>query len=65
MIVRKTIMNIDVKISCIKREIKRRKKFYSELVKNGKMEKDYAAIEIATMQSVLETLTQLKGIIDG
>jgi len=56
-------MHIDTKIDCIKREIKRRKKYYPVLVKNGHIEQNVADSEIAIMQEVLNTLTQLKGII--
>jgi hypothetical protein len=56
-------MHIDTKIKCVKKEIKRRKKYYPLIVENGKMDQEYADQEIAVMTQVLETLTQLKGII--
>lgn len=58
-------MDIDIKIRCVKREIKRRKKFFPLLVADGKLSKDRAEFEIAAMQAVLETLTQLRGMTDG
>ena len=57
-------MNIDSKISCVKRELKRRKKFYPAMVKDGKFDQEFADLEIHAMQKVLETLTQLKGFIE-
>ena len=56
-------MNIDTKIDCVKREIKRRKKFYPLMVRDGKITQEEADFELATMQSVMETLTQLKGMV--
>ena len=58
-------MNIETKIDCVKREIKRRKKFYPKLVEEGKFEQEWADIELATMQAVLETLTNMKGALDA
>jgi len=56
-------MNIDTKIKCVRKEVKRRKKFYPYLIENGKLTQEEADLEIATMLEVLETLTQLKGMI--
>lgn len=56
-------MNIDTKIECAKREVKRRKKFYPYMVKAEKLTQEEADFEIATMQEILETLTQFKGMV--
>ena len=58
-------MNIDTKIECLKREIKRRKKFYPYMVKDEKLTQEEADFETATMQAILETLTQLKGMVSA
>jgi len=58
-------MHIDSKIECVKREIKRRKKFYPKLVEDGKFEQEWADLELASMQAVLETLTNIKGALDA
>ena len=58
-------MNIDTKIECVKREIKRRKKFYPKLVESGKFNQEWADAEITAMQAVLETLTNMKGALDA
>lgn len=58
-------MNIDTKIDCVRRELKRRKKFYPKMVADGKVDQEWADIEISVMLSVLETLTQLKGMVGG
>ena len=56
-------MTIDIKIECVRREIRRRKKYYPVLVDEGKMTKEETDQELATMQAVMETLTQLKSIV--
>jgi len=56
-------MHIDTKIKCIKNEIHRRKKCYPMIIENGKMTQEYADQEIEVMRQVLQTLTQLKGMI--
>jgi hypothetical protein len=58
-------MNIETKIECVRREIKRRKKFYPLMIEDGKLKQENADFEIATMQAIFETLTQLKGIISA
>jgi hypothetical protein len=58
-------MNIDTKIECAKREVKRRKKFYPYMVKTEKLTQEEADFEIATMQEILETLTQFKGMVSA
>jgi hypothetical protein len=58
-------MNIDTKIECVKREIKRRKKFYPLIVRDEKLTQEEADFELATMHAVLETLTQLKGMVSA
>jgi hypothetical protein len=55
-------MHINTKIKCIKNEIHRRKKCYPMIVENGKMDQEYADQEIEVMSQVLQTLTQLKGM---
>jgi len=56
-------MHIDTKIKCVKSEIKRRKKYFPMLVRGGKMKQADADQEIQSMISVLETLTQLRGMV--
>ena len=56
-------MTIDIKFECVRREIRRRKKYYPVLVDEGKMTKEETDQELATMQAVMETLTQLKSIV--
>lgn len=56
-------MNIDSKIRCVKSEIKRREKCYPLIILDGRMNQDYADLEIETMKQVLQTLTQLKGLV--
>lgn len=56
-------MTLDDQINCIKREIKRRKKFYPLMVRDGKLTQDEANLELCTIQAALETLTQLKGLL--
>ena len=56
-------MHIDTKIKCVKQEVKRRKRYYPYLIENGKLTQEEADQEIQTMLSVVETLTQLKGIV--
>ena len=56
-------MHIDTKIKCIKNEIYRRKKCYPMIIESGKMTQEYADQEIEVMRQVLQTLTQLKGMI--
>jgi len=51
------------KIECVKREVKRRERMYPHLVKEGKLSENDAISELIVMQEVLETLTQLKGLI--
>jgi len=58
-------MHIDTKIKCIKGEIQRRKKTYPKLVEIGRISQEQADREIETMRHVLQTLTQLKGMIEG
>ena len=58
------MMNIDTKINCVKAEIKRRKKFYPSLVEKEKLTRRQADQNIEEMLSVLQTLTQLKSIVD-
>ena len=58
-------MDINTKIKCVEREIKRRKKFYPLLVESKKMTQEEADIEIAVMMSVYQTLTQLNGVLNG
>lgn len=55
--------NIDTKIYCAKREINRRKRVYQYMVKDEKLTQEEADFEIAAMQAILETLTQLKGMV--
>jgi hypothetical protein len=56
-------MTIDRQIECLKREVKRRQKFYPYLIENGKLTQDEADLEITLMQKAMETLTQLKGLV--
>ena len=56
-------MKIDDQIACVKAEVTRRKAIFPIQVKNGKMHKNTAVAELHLMQTVLETLTQLKGIV--
>ena len=58
-------MNLDIQIECVKKEVNRRKRKYKTLVEEGSMSQERATAEIATFQAVLETLTQLKGILKG
>lgn len=58
-------MHIDTKIKCVKSEIQRRKKTFPKLVEIGRISQDRADREIETMNHVLQTLTQLKGMIEG
>jgi hypothetical protein len=55
-------MNIDTKIKCVKKEVQRRKKYFPYLIENGKLTQEEADLELFTMQEVLETLTQFKGV---
>ena len=56
-------ITIDAQIKCVEREIKRRRHYFPKLVADGKLSEDGATAEIAVMQAVLETLTQLRGIV--
>lgn len=58
-------ITISVQIECVRREIRRRKKYYPILVDEGKMEQQDVDQELAVMQSVMETLTQLRGMVKG
>lgn len=57
------IIPIDAQIKAVKREIKRRTKIFPSLVTNGKLTEAESLSEITAMQSVLETLTCLRGIV--
>jgi phage gp45-like len=56
-------MGIDQQIRCLANEVKRRKKNYPKLVGKGLMTEVDASYEIQAMQAALETLTQLKGMV--
>jgi hypothetical protein len=58
-------IGISVQIECIRREIRRRKKYYPLLVEGGKMSQEDVDQELAVMRSVMETLTQLRGMVKG
>lgn len=58
-------MNIDLQIECVKKELLRRKRRYPLLIEAEKMSEDYAELEILKMQKVMETLSQLKGLVGG
>ena len=55
--------SIDEQINSVKREVKRRKKIFPHLVESGKMTEENSGYELSIMQNVLETLTQLKGLV--
>lgn len=57
-------MGIDQQIRCLMNEIKRRKRKYPKLVETGIMTEADSLYEIQTMQAALETLTQLKGMVN-
>jgi hypothetical protein len=57
-------MTIKERIDCVKRELDRRKRFFPRYVEMEKMSDKTAGYEIACMESVLQTLTQLKGIVE-
>ncbi len=57
-------MNIDSQIACVKAEVRRRKVVFPILVEKGKMDSSEAILQQHLMQTVLETLTQLKGIVE-
>ena len=56
-------VSIELQIQCVKKELKRRKKIFPALVESGKLNQDYSDLELSKMQDVLETLTQLKGLL--
>jgi hypothetical protein len=57
-------MNLDSKIECVKRELRRRKKFYPGAIERGILKQKECDYEIAAMEEVLKTLTQLRGIVN-
>lgn len=57
-------VSIDLQIKCVKAELKRRKKVFPYLIESEKLKQDEADLEISKMQDVLETLTQLKGLVE-
>lgn len=56
-------ISIDEQIKCVEREMSRRRHYLPELVAKEKLSDELATAEIARMQAVLETLTQLRGLI--
>ena len=55
-------MGIEEQIKCVKREYQRRKRLFPKLVEDGKMSRDRSQAEIARMQAVMETLSQLRAL---
>jgi hypothetical protein len=57
--------NISIKrqIQCMRDEIDRSKRIFPLLVADGKMDEDFAELKIITLQAVLQTLTQLNGLV--
>ncbi len=51
---------IDEQIECVRREIAMRQRVYAAWVKKGTMTQDKAAHEIACMEAVHRTLTQVR-----
>ena len=58
-------MNIDSQIKCLKREIDRRKEVFPKLIESGRIRQDTADLEIESMRAAYQTLTQLKGLVNG
>lgn len=54
---------IEDQIETVRREAKRRHKIFPHLIEKGALSKNDADLEIGKMESVLRTLTQLKGIV--
>ncbi|HEX20689.1 MAG TPA: hypothetical protein ENG78_07720 [Acidiferrobacteraceae bacterium] len=48
-------------IACAEREVAMRKRAYPRFVENGNIRQDKADREIEVMESIVETLKQLKG----
>ena len=57
--------SLDMQIACLKKELKRRKVKYPLFVEEGKMPQDRCVLEIQLMSDALQTLTQLRGILNG
>jgi hypothetical protein len=56
-------MKLDKQIDCVKRELVRRDFSYPGLLRAGRISAETATLEQYYMQQVLETLTQLRGIV--
>jgi hypothetical protein len=54
-------VSMDEMIGCAKRELMMRKRFYPKWVANGRMDRDKADQEIASMAAILEHLLQAGG----
>ena len=59
------IITFDQQIQCVTAEWERRVRFFPKFVAAGKMEQDRATAEIAAMDAVRQTLTQLRGLLGG
>jgi hypothetical protein len=59
----KMTITIDQQIKCLAKEVKRRKKVFPALIEQGRLTDENATIEIVTMQQALQTLTQLRGLV--
>lgn len=57
-------ISLERQIKCVRAEVKRRKKIFPYLVEDKKISQETADLGIASMQDVLETLTQLKGLVE-
>lgn len=57
------MISINDQITCLEMEVKRRKTIFPRLIEEGKISKEKAFMEIETMHTALQTLTQLRGII--
>jgi hypothetical protein len=56
-------MTLNRQIAYIKEEIKRKQQMFPKMVKKGRIDEDKAIAEIATLQKIGQTLTQLRGIL--
>jgi hypothetical protein len=57
------MITIDDQIDCVRNEIDRRKRILPKLVEKETMSQERALMEIATMEQVLHTLSQLRGMV--
>jgi hypothetical protein len=58
-------VTLDDQIECLARELRRRRKVFPELVRDGRMSADQAAAELARMDAARQTLAQLQGLLNG